>query len=180
MFVKKPSMALNSILRIIAWGKDYPTLSTLSTPGDETSKRTITTPAEVITRLVEMETVSLSPDPTRVPGAPFPWLRNVRPSTTSSVRIISGQITPDIMQEALHRIPSHKAAGLDGVPCLVLRHVPPALYKALHLLFQALAITGLTPPSLESHTILLYKRGPNAVGQLPPSYPSQRSLQAID
>ena len=74
--------------------------------------------------------------------------------------MISGQITPAIMQEALRRTPNHKAAGPDGVPGLVLKHMPPAFHEALHLLFQALAETGITPPTwLQSHTILLYKKG---------------------
>ena len=64
------------------------------------------------------------------------------------------------MQEALRRTPNHKAAGPDGVPGLVLKHMPPAFHEALHLLFQALAETGITPPTwLQSHTILLYKKG---------------------
>ncbi len=60
--------------------------------------------------------------------------------------MIAGQITPAIMQEALGRTRNHKAAGPDGVPGLVLKHMPPAFHEALHLLFQALAETGITPP----------------------------------
>jgi hypothetical protein len=38
--------------------------------------------------------------------------------------------------------------------------MPPAFHEALHLLFQALAENGITPPTwLQSHTILLYKIG---------------------
>jgi hypothetical protein len=71
--------------------------------------------------------------------------------------MISGQITPAIMQKTLRRTPNHKAAGPDGVPGLVLKHTPPAFHEALHLLFHVLAITGIKPPSwLKSHTILLY------------------------
>jgi hypothetical protein len=63
------------------------------------------------------------------------------------------------MQEALRRTPNHKAAGPDGVPGLVLKHMPPTFHEPLHLLFQAQAITGFTSPSwLKSHTILLYKK----------------------
>ena len=37
--------------------------------------------------------------------------------------------------------------------------MPPAFHEALHLPFQALAETGITPPAwLQSHTILLYKK----------------------
>ena len=74
--------------------------------------------------------------------------------------MIAGQITPSIMQEALRRTPDHKAAGPDGVPGLVLKHMPHAFHEVLHLIFQALAETGITPPTwLQSHTILLYKKG---------------------
>ncbi len=38
--------------------------------------------------------------------------------------------------------------------------MPPIFHEAIHLLFQALAITWITPLSwLQSHTILLYKKG---------------------
>jgi len=38
--------------------------------------------------------------------------------------------------------------------------MPPAFHEALHILFQALVITRITPLSwLQSHTILLYKKG---------------------
>ncbi len=74
--------------------------------------------------------------------------------------MISGHITPTIMQEALRRTPNHKAAGSDGVSGLVLKHMPHAFHDTLHLPFQALAATIITPPSwLRSHTVLLYKKG---------------------
>jgi hypothetical protein len=67
--------------------------------------------------------------------------------------------TPNTMQKALRRTPSHKAAGPGGVLGLILKHMSPALHEAIHLLFQSMAITGITPPSwLKSHTILLYKK----------------------
>ena len=73
--------------------------------------------------------------------------------------MIAGHITPAILQEALRRTPNHKAAGPDGVPGLVLKHMPQAFHEALHLLFQSLAETGITPPTwLQSHTILVYKK----------------------
>ncbi len=38
--------------------------------------------------------------------------------------------------------------------------MPQAFHEILHLLLQALSETGITPPSwLQSHTILLYKKG---------------------
>jgi hypothetical protein len=39
------------------------------------------------------------------------------------------------MQEALRRTPSHKAAGLDGIPGMILKHMPPAFQQAFQLLF---------------------------------------------
>ncbi len=94
-----------------------------------------------------METTALSPDPTLPPGAPFPWLGQVRPTLTSSVPMPIDQSTPAIFPEALRRIPNHKAAGPNGVPGLVLKHMPPAFHEAIHLLFQTLAITEIIPPS---------------------------------
>jgi len=74
--------------------------------------------------------------------------------------MISGCITPNIMQKALRRTPNHKAAGPDGVPGLILKHMPLAFHDALQLLFQTMSITGITPPFwLHCHTILLYKKG---------------------
>jgi hypothetical protein len=66
---------------------------------------------------------------------------------TSSVPMLIEKITQAISQEALRRTPNRKAAGLDGVPGLVLKHMPPAFHEALQLLFQALAIREITPPS---------------------------------
>ena len=58
--------------------------------------------------------------------------------------MLIGQITPAIFHEALRHIPNHKVAGLDGVPGLVLKHMPPAFHEAIHLLFKAMVITGIT------------------------------------
>jgi hypothetical protein len=60
--------------------------------------------------------------------------------------MLIGQITSAIIHEALCRTLNHKVAGSDEVPGLVLKHMPPAFYEALHLFFQVLAITGITPP----------------------------------
>ena len=85
--------------------------------------------------IADLETTSLSPDPTLPPGAPFPWHDRIRATPTSSIPMIAGQITPTIMHEALRRTPNHKAAGPDGVPGLVLKHMPQAFHEVLHLLF---------------------------------------------
>jgi hypothetical protein len=161
MFVKKPNVALKSILRTAIGTSTQHTLPTdLSIIKDETTGLLITTPSRVVNKIIELETVALSPDPTLPPGAPFPWLSIVRPTPTSSVPMISGKVTPAILQEALRRTPNHKAAGPDGVPGMVLKHMPQQFHAALHLLFQALAITGITPPSwLQSQIIHLYKKG---------------------
>ena len=63
------------------------------------------------------------------------------------------------MQEALHRTSNHKAAGPDGVPCPVLKQMPPVFHEAFHLFFQALAITGINPLLDQNHVILFYKKG---------------------
>ena len=64
------------------------------------------------------------------------------------------------MQEALRSTPNRIVAGPDGVPGMILKHMPLGFHEALQLLFQAMPITGITPPSwLHSHIILLYKKG---------------------
>ena len=105
------------------------------------------TPAKVIAQLEKLETPALFPDPTLPPGAPFSCLGHVRPTPTSSVPMLIGQITPATFHEALRRTPNHKVACLDGVPGLVLERMPPAFQEAIHLLFQAMAITWITPPT---------------------------------
>ncbi len=154
-------MALKSILRTATGIPNKSTLPTdLSIIKDEASELLITNPPEIVKKIAELETIALSTDPTLPLGAPFSWLGYVRPTPTSSVPMIAGQITLSIMQEALRRTPNHKAAGPDGVPGLVLKHMPPAFYEALHLLLWALAETEITPPTwLQSHSILLYKIG---------------------
>ena len=107
-----------------------------------------------------METTALSPDPTIHPGAPFPCLGHVRPAPTSSVPMLIDQIIPAIFQEALRRTSNHKAAGPGGVQGVMCKHMSPAFNEAIHLLIQGMAIRGITPPSwLQSHGILLYKKG---------------------
>jgi hypothetical protein len=161
MFVKKPKVVLQSILRTAAEREDSQPLPTnLSIIRGDISGSLITDPKEVIRQVHKMETTALSPDPTLPLGAPFPWLSHITPNLRYTIPMISGCITPAIMQEALRRTPIHKAAGPNGVPGLILKRMPPAFHKALQLLFQAMSITGITSPSwLNSHTILLYKKG---------------------
>ena len=64
------------------------------------------------------------------------------------------------MQEALRRTPSRKAAGPDGVPGLVLKHIPPLFRETLHILFQSMDVKEIILPAwLKSHMILLCKKG---------------------
>jgi hypothetical protein len=161
MFVKKLSVAIKTIHRSATRANASATLPTdLSILRDEKSGLLITTPTEVVTKLAQMETGTLSPYPTLLPRAPFPLLGHVGQTPTSSFPMISGRITLTIMQETLHRTPDHKAASPDGVPGLVLKHMPPAFHEALHLIFQAMSITGITPPCwLKSNTILFNTKG---------------------
>ncbi len=48
--------------------------------------------------------------------------------------------------------------------------MPPAFHEAIHLLFQAMAITRINPPTwLQSHSILLYEKGdPSELGDYRP------------
>ena len=154
-------MALKSIFRATAWAFDAPALPTdPSIYRDTESGHLVSAPSEVITRLAQMETTALSPDRTLPPGALLPWLGHVRPTPTSSVPMLIGQIPLAILQNALRHTPNHKAAGTYGIPNLVLKLNPPALHEAIQLLFQDLAITVITPPSwLNYHIFLLYKKG---------------------
>ena len=94
MLVKKPNVALKSILRTSEGTTDNTKLPTdLSILRDETFGRLVTTPSEALTQLTQMETTALSMDPTLPPGAPFPWLGHVRLTPTSSVPMLIGQIT---------------------------------------------------------------------------------------
>jgi len=136
MFVKNQSLAFKSILRTSEGTPANPTLPTdLSILRDEASGHLLTTLSEVITQLTQMETTTLSADPTLPLGTLFPWIGPVRPTPTSSVPMLIGQITPSIFHEALRRTPNHKAIGQDGLSGLVIKHRPPALYEAIHLLF---------------------------------------------
>jgi hypothetical protein len=152
---------LKSILQTATWDKGSPTLPTdLSILRDKTSWRLITTPAEVIMKLAKMKMLALSPIPILPHGPPLSWFDRVRSTPTYSVPMISGHISPAIMQKTLRRTPNHKAAGPYGVSCLVLKHMSPTCHETLYLLFQTLVITGITLPSeFKSHTFLLYKKG---------------------
>ncbi len=140
MFVKRPNGALKSLLRTAAGSTTSNTLPTdLSIINYEAEGILITYPQAVVRKLTELETIALSSDHTLPPGAPLPWRASVRATPTSSVPMIAGHITPAILHEVLRRTPNHKAAGPDGVPGLVLKHMPQKFHETLHLLFQAFA-----------------------------------------
>jgi hypothetical protein len=183
MLLKKPKVALQFILRTAAEKENTQPLPTdLSILRDDSSGHLLVDPTEVIAQVQKLETQALSHDPTLPHGAPFPWHLRVPPIQKHTAPMISGCITPAVMQEALRRTPNHKAAGPDGVLGMILKHMPLGFHEALQLLFQAMSITGITPSSwLHSHTILLYKkRGPRHTRQLPSNHPSQRAIQTLD
>ena len=63
MFVKKPRVALQTILRSATGANASATLPTdLPLLRDDTSGLLVTTPTEVVTKLAEIEEVDLSPD----------------------------------------------------------------------------------------------------------------------
>ena len=136
MFLKKPKVALQSILCTEAEEDNTQPLPTdLSILRDDASGRLLIDSAEVIAQVQKLETQALSPDPTLPNGAPFPWHLRVPPNHKHTVPMISGCITPAIMQVDLRRTPNHKAAGLDGVPGMILKHMPPGFHETLQLLF---------------------------------------------
>jgi hypothetical protein len=147
MFITKTKAALQSILRTAAGELDSQPLSTnLSGIREDITGRQIIDPVEVIAQVKKMEIQALSPDPTLPPGAPIPWLTLVTSPQVHNTPMISGRISPTILQEALRRTPNHKAAGPDGVPAMILKHMHPRFHEALKLCFQILSITGITPP----------------------------------
>ena len=74
-------MALHSILRTVAEMEESQPLPTiLSLISDDASGSLITDPKEVITQIQKLENKALSPDPTLLPGAPFPWLSHITPN----------------------------------------------------------------------------------------------------
>jgi hypothetical protein len=146
MFMQKPKVVSKSILRNAAETEESQPLPTnLSIIRDDASGCLITDPKEVIRQIQKLETKAISPDPALPPGASFPRLSHITPNQRSTIPMIPGRITPAILQEALRRTPNHKAAGLDRVPELILKHMPPAFHEALQLLFQAMYITRITP-----------------------------------
>jgi len=69
LFIKKPSVALKSIMRTSEGITDTPSLPTyLSVLRDETTGHLINAPEEAIAKITQMEPVAQSPDPT------LPWV----------------------------------------------------------------------------------------------------------
>jgi len=95
MFLKRPNVALKSLLRTAAGCTTTNTLPTdLSIIKDEAEGILITNPKEVVQKIAELETKAPSPDTTLPPGAPFPWCAHVQVTATSSVPMIARHITP--------------------------------------------------------------------------------------
>ena len=115
MFITKPKVALQSILRTAEEKADSQQLPTNLYVIREESTGRLMDPAEVITQVEQLEIKDMSPDPTLPPRAPFTWLALVPSSQEHTTPMISGLISPLIMQETLRRTPKNKAAGLDGV-----------------------------------------------------------------
>jgi hypothetical protein len=136
MFIPKPKVALQSILRSATEKKDSKPLPTnLAIIRDDASGPLITDPEEVIAQVQKHETQALSPDHTLSQEAPFPWLCHVTPNQQHNIPMIFGCISPSIMHEVFRHTPSHTAAGPDGIPGLILMHMPPPFHDALQLIF---------------------------------------------
>jgi hypothetical protein len=91
MFVKKPKVALQSILRTTAEAtgdNSQPLPTNLSVIRDETTGRLLVEPAEVIEKVRKLETKALSPDPSLLPGAPFPWHLHVPANQKHTIPMI--------------------------------------------------------------------------------------------
>jgi hypothetical protein len=165
--MKKNKVALQSILRTGAEEKNsQPLLTNLSIIRDDTTGRLIVDPMEVIAQVQKLEAQALSPYPTLPPGTPFPCFSHISPNHKHTIPIMLGCIIPAIMQEALRRPPSHKAAGPDGVPGMILKHMSPGIHEALQLLFQVMSIMGITPPSwlhTQPHHSLVKKGDPTTL-----------------
>ncbi len=94
MFLKKPKVALQSILRTVVEEENSQPLPTnLSILKDDASGRFMVDPAEVIAQVQKLETHALSPDPTLPHGAPFPWHLRVSPNHKHIIPMISVCIT---------------------------------------------------------------------------------------
>jgi len=138
-------------------------------------------PKEVIRQVQKLETKALSPDPILPPRAPFPWLSHITPSRQYTIPMISGCITPSILQEALRRTPNHKAAGPDWVPGLILKHMP------LHSI-NLYSSSSRPCPSRETRPRLgcpatpspYTKRVTMPPKKIPSNHLGQRALQTMD
>jgi hypothetical protein len=149
MFITKQRWPCNPsyVVRIAAEETNSQPLPTnLSIIRDDTTD-TIVEPNEVIAQVQKLETQAPSPDITLPPGARFPWLSHVSPNHKHTIPVISGCITPTIIQEVIRHTPNHKAAGPEGIPGMILKHMSPTFHEALQLLFQAMPVTGITPPT---------------------------------
>jgi hypothetical protein len=162
MLIRKPRDALKSIFKTTSsknkHSKDN-TLTNLFSIRNPQTGRITRNPSRVTAIVETLETKALFPDNRVNPSAAFPCLHAIPAGTPPIKNMIIGHITPAIFQEALHQLPNHKAPGPDNIPGILLKHMPKAFHNAIFKLFQAKAITCITPPNwLLSNTILLYKK----------------------
>jgi hypothetical protein len=138
MFVRKPRDALKSILKTASKGKkhqQHTAPTNLSSIRDAITRRTTSDPIQVKRIIEQLETKALSPDARINPRDQFPWLNAIPNNPTARKNMVIGSLTPAIFQEALRRLPSQKAPGLDNIPGVLLKHMPPAFHKAICQLF---------------------------------------------
>jgi hypothetical protein len=112
-------------------------------------------PAQLSALLERLESTALSPDHDIDNSVPFPWATNVLPLPTAEAHLVIDKLSPTIFLEALRRTLSHKDPCHDGVPGLLLKHMPYTFLAALYNLFKAMVITGITPHTrLQSYATL--------------------------
>jgi hypothetical protein len=73
--------------------------TSLSILGDDATGRLLVDPAEVIAQVQNLETQTLSPEPTLTHGEPFPWHLRVPPNHKHTIPMISGYIALAIVEE---------------------------------------------------------------------------------
>jgi ribonuclease HI len=127
----------------------------------------VSDPPEVIAEIHKQATASLT---NTVPPASaqdaYPWELPDAPDSfhlekrsTDDADLLSS-LDRGLYDRTLHKIPSHKAPGIDDIPTDILKHQPPSFHDNLFLLFRCMLMLGCTPDLwVRSITILLYKKG---------------------
>jgi hypothetical protein len=74
--------------------------------------------------------------------------------------VVIDKLSASNFLEAFRRTPIHKAPGIDGVPHLLLGHIPQTFLADLYNLFKAMTSARIKRHAwLQSYTTLLYKKG---------------------